>query len=250
MSSTATVVLHGFTGSAAAMVPLTSRLPDPVVALDLPGHGPGPVSEDPAAYTMAAAAAGVISATAHLEQFALVGYSMGGRVALHLALAYPERVAALALIGARAGIDDPAERAERIAADEALANRIESEGVEWFADYWAERPLFASQRQRLSAEQRAELRAQRLACDPRGLALSLRGMGAGAVEPISCRLGELSMPCALIVGEDDTKFTVIASDMAASIHQADVCVIPDAGHATHLEAPDSTAAAVIQCVSS
>ncbi len=250
MSTTASVVLHGFTGSAAAMAPLTSRLPDPVLALDLPGHGPEPASDDPADYTMATAAAGVVSATAHFEQFALVGYSMGGRVALHVALAYPDRVAALALIGTRAGIDDPAERAERIAADQALADRIESEGVEWFADYWADRPLFATQHHRLSVDQRTELRAQRLACDPRGLALSLRGMGAGAVEPISCRLGELSMPCALIVGEDDTKFTVIARDMAASIHQADVCAIPDAGHATHLEAPDATAAAVIRCVSS
>ena len=250
MSTTATVVLHGFTGSAAAMDPLASRLPDPVMALDLPGHGREPASDDPSDYNMAAAAAGVVSATAHLEQFGLVGYSMGGRVALHVALAYPDRVAALALIGTRAGIDDPAERADRIAADEALADRIESEGIQWFADYWADRPLFATQRHRLSVDQQAELRVQRLACDPRGLALSLRGMGAGAVEPISCRLGELSMPCALIVGEDDTKFTVIASDMAASIHQADVCVIPDAGHAAHLEAPDSTAAAVIQCVSS
>lgn len=250
MSSTATVVLHGFTGSATAMAPLTSRLPDPVVALDLPGHGSEPISDDPGDYTMASAVAGVASATAHLERYALVGYSMGGRVALHLALAYPDRVVALALIGARAGIDDPAERAERIAADEALADRIESEGMEWFADYWADRPLFATQRHRLSLEQRAELRAQRLACDPRGLAHSLRGMGAGAVEPVGCRLGELPMPCVLIVGGHDTKFAAIAQDMAAALPQADVCVIPDAGHATHLEAPDATAAAVIRCVSS
>ena len=249
MSATATVVLHGFTGSAAAMAPLTSRLPGPVLALDLPGHGHGPIPDDPAAYTMAAAVAGVVSATAHLERFALVGYSMGGRVALHVALACPDRVAALALIGARAGIDDPAERAERIAADVALADRIESEGIEWFADYWADRTLFATQRHRLSLEQQAELRSQRLTCDPRGLALSLRGMGAGAVEPIGCRLGEVPMPCALIAGADDAKFAAIAHDMALAIPQADVCRIPDAGHATHLEAPDSTAAAVIQCVS-
>ncbi|MCQ3809914.1 MAG: 2-succinyl-6-hydroxy-2,4-cyclohexadiene-1-carboxylate synthase [Acidimicrobiia bacterium] len=249
MTETATVALHGFTGSAAAMAPLTGRLPGPVLALDLPGHGPGPVSDNPADYTMAAAVAGVVSAAAHLERFALVGYSMGGRVALQVALAHPEQVTALALIGARAGIDDPEERAERIAADEALADRIESEGIEWFADFWADRPLFATQRQRLSVEQRYELRAQRLACDPRGLAHSLRGIGAGAVDPIGCRLGDLSMPCALVVGEDDTKFAAIAHHMAAAIPQADVCLIPDAGHATHIEAPDATAAAVIQCVS-
>ncbi|WP_420434642.1 2-succinyl-6-hydroxy-2,4-cyclohexadiene-1-carboxylate synthase [Candidatus Poriferisocius sp.] len=250
MSATATVALHGFTGSAGTMAPLTSRLPDPVLALDLPGHGPVPISEDPADYTMAAAVAGVVDATAHLQRFALVGYSMGGRVALHVALSHPDRIAALALIGARAGIDDTAERAQRIAADEALADQVESEGIEWFADYWAARPLFATQRHRLSVEQRAELRVQRLECDPRGLALSLRGMGAGAVKPIGCRLGELSMPCALIVGEDDTKFAAIAHDMAAVMPQADVCLIPDAGHAAHLEAPDAAAAAVIQCVSS
>ena len=250
MSQKPTVVLHGFTGSAAAMAPLTSRLPDPVLALDLPGHGSGPISDDPVDYTMAAAVAGVVSATAHLECFALVGYSMGSRVALHVALAHPYRVVALALIGARAGIDDSAERAERIAADEALADRIESEGIEWFADHWADRPLFATQRNRLPADQQAELRAQRLGCDPRGLAHSLRGMGAGAVDPIGCRLSELSMPCVLIAGSDDSKFVAIAQQMAAVIPQATVHLIPGAGHAAHLEAPDATAAAVIQCVSS
>ncbi len=250
MNQTATVVLHGFTGSAAAMAPLTSRLPGPVLALDLPGHGLGPVSDDPTDYSMAAAVAGVVSATAHLEQFALVGYSMGGRVALHVALAHPYRVVALALIGARAGIDDSAERAERIVADEALADRIESEGIEWFADHWADRPLFATQRTRLPADQQTELRAQRLGCDPRGLAHSLRGMGAGAVDPIGCRLSELSMPCVLIAGSDDSKFVAIAQQMAAVIPQATVHLIPGAGHAAHLEAPDATAAAVIQCVSS
>lgn len=250
MSTTATVVLHGFTGSAAAMAPLTTRLSNPVLALDLPGHGAGPISDDPADYTMAAAVAGVASATSDLERFALVGYSMGGRVALHVALVHPVRIAALALIGARAGIDDPAERAERIAADEALADRIESDGIEWFADFWADQPLFATQQSRLLSDQQAELRAQRLTCDPRGLAHSLRGMGAGAVEPVGCRLGELTMPCALIAGADDAKFAAIAHQMAAAIPQASVYEIPDAGHAAHLEAPDATAAAVTQCVSS
>ena len=250
MSTAATVVLHGFTGSAAAMAPLTSRLPGPVLALDLPGHGSVPISDDPADYTMSAAVAVVISATSHLGRFALVGYSLGGRVALHVALAHPDRVGSLALIGARAGIDDPDERDGRIAADEALADRIESDGIEWFADFWADQPLFATQRSRLSSEQQSELRAQRLACDPRGLAHSLRGMGAGAVEPVSCRLGALAMPCALIVGADDVKFAGIAHYMAGLIPRATVYEIPDAGHAAHLEAPDATAAAVIQCVSS
>lgn len=250
MSKTATVVLHGFAGSAAAMAPLTSRLPGPVLALDLPGHGSGPISDDPADYTMSAAVAGVVDATAHLGRFALVGYSMGGRVALHVALAHPDRVAALALIGARAGIDDPAERAKRIAADEALADRIESEGIEWFADYWADQPLFATQRHRLPVDKQAELRVQRLAYDPQGLADSLRGMGAGAVEPAGCRMGELSMPCALIAGADDAKFAAIARQMATAIPQASACLIPSAGHAAHLEAPGATAEAVIECVSS
>ena len=171
MSTTATVVLHGFTGSAAAMAPLTSRLPGPVLALDLPGHGSGPVSNDPVDYTMSAAIAGVLDAAAHLERFTLVGYSMGGRVALHVALAHPDRVTALALIGARAGIDDPAERAERIAAEEALASRIESEGIEWFADFWASQPLFATQRSRLSSRA-----ASRVA----GPAAGLRSPGIGS----------------------------------------------------------------------
>ena len=250
MTGTTTVVLHGFTGSAAAMASLSHRLPGSVLALDLPGHGPEPISYDLADYTMDAAVNGVLAGVAGQERFALVGYSMGGRVALNFALTHPDRVASLVLIGAHPGIDDPTERAERIAADEALADRIESEGIEWFADYWADLPLFASQRHRLTASQRAELRSQRLACHPRGLALSLRGMGTGAVEPVGRRLGELPMPCALIAGAEDAKFAAIAHHMAAAIPHAIVHLIPDAGHAAHLEAPDATATAVMRCVSS
>jgi len=247
MSKTTIVVLHGFSGSAAAMAPLIAHLPTPVLALNLPGHGAGYVSDNPADYTMAAAVDGVVSATAHLKPFVLVGYSMGGRVALHLALGHPDRVAALALIGSRSGIDNPAKRAARIAADEALATRLEAEGIKWFANYWANQPLFATQRYRLSARQQTEVQAQRLACNPQGLALSLRGMGAGAVEPVSYRLGELDMPCALIVGTDDTKFTAIAHQMATAIPKSKVSPIPNAGHATHLEAPQTTATTIIRC---
>ncbi len=250
MSGVVVLVLHGFAGSASAMDPLTGRLARPVVAVDLPGHGSGSISGDPADYTMAAAVAGAVAAVADQERFALVGYSMGGRVALHLALAHPERVTALAVIGARAGIDDPVERARRIASDEALADRIESEGIEWFVEHWSNLPLFASQRRRLSDARWEALRAQRRACDPDGLARSLRGMGAGAVEPIGNRLGELPMPCALIAGADDTRFVAIAQEMAAAIPRATVSLIPDAGHATHLEAPDATAAAVMAVCSS
>ncbi len=241
------VILHGFAGSAAAMSPLTSCLPGHVLALDLPGHGSEAISNDPAAYTMVATVAGVINTTAHLKPFVLVGYSMGSRVALHVALNHPDRVVALALIGAHPGINNPTERSERIAADDALAAQIESKGIEWFVDYWNNRPLFATQKYRLSNKQQAELRAHRLACHPEGLANSLRGIGAGAVEPISSRLQELAMPCALIVGADDTKFTAIAHQMAAHIPRAEICVIPDAGHATHLEAPNATATAIIRC---
>src|SRR6185503_14272 len=132
--------------------------------------------------------------------FTLGGYSMGGRIALHTALTLgPEIVTRLVLVGASPGLADPAERAARRAADDALAARIETLDIEAFAREWGAQPLFAGQPERVAAAAHAD----RLRNTPAGLAGALRGLGTGVMQPLWDRLPELSIPVTLIVGARD-----------------------------------------------
>jgi len=173
----------------------------------------------------------------------LIGYSMGGRLALHLALAAPERFWALVLESASPGIEDPAEREARRQSDEALAEAIERDGVAAFVARWESQPLFASQA-RLPAGVRASLRQQRLRNRPVGLANSLRGMGAGVQTPVWDRLPEIGMPALVLAGEHDGKYRAIAERTAALLPGGRLEVVPGAGHAIHLERPDAFAQVV------
>ena len=166
----------------------------------------------------------------------VLGYSMGGRAALRLAVAAPGRVSALVLESASPGIDDPDQRALRAAADGALAARIERDGVEAFVRYWEDLPLFATQR-RLPEAVRALQRTQRLACDAMGLANSLRGMSVGRQTPLHERLRALPMPVLLIAGALDDKYRVLAESMTRRIPCSRAVIVPDTGHAVHLEQP-------------
>jgi 2-succinyl-6-hydroxy-2,4-cyclohexadiene-1-carboxylate synthase len=170
----------------------------------------------------------------------LAGYSMGGRIALHAALARPERVRRLVLLGASPGLADASEREERRRADDALAERIEAIGVEAFADEWGRLPLWEGQPERV----RAAAHADRLRNTPAGLADALRGLSTGALPSLWDRLGELPMPVVLLAGERDAKFRAIAERMAERIPGARLEIIPGTGHAAHLERPDLVAAAI------
>jgi len=167
---------------------------------------------------------------------------MGGRTALHVALSHPDLVDGLVLISTSAGIDDETQRAERRAADEALAERLEREGIEKFLAGWLSQPLFAT----LPPERAGLL--ERLANTPAGLASSLRLAGAGAQEPLWDRLSELATrhrPILLIAGELDHRYCEQAERMAAAIGPpATVSTVSGAGHACHLERPREVAAAI------
>ncbi len=175
-----------------------------------------------------------------VERAAVLGYSMGGRVALQFALAAPERIAALVLESASPGIEDAGERAARVAADRTLADDIERDGLEAFVDRWEALPMWATQAA-LPDAVRQRLRAQRLRNSTSGLANSLRGMGAGAQEAVLGRLGELSMPVLLIAGEHDAKYRQLARDMRERIPDAQINIVEGAGHAVHLERPGAFA---------
>jgi 2-succinyl-6-hydroxy-2,4-cyclohexadiene-1-carboxylate synthase len=161
---------------------------------------------------------------------ALVGYSMGGRIALHAALREPERFGSLVLIGVSAGVED---RDERRRADEELASWIETHSIEEVVERWERQPVFATQ----SDELRARQRADRLGHDPRQLALLLRSAGQGATPPVWDRLHELRCPVLLVAGELDERYVEAAQRMAALISDARVAIVPGAGHAPQLEQP-------------
>jgi 2-succinyl-6-hydroxy-2,4-cyclohexadiene-1-carboxylate synthase len=229
------VLLHGFTQTRQSWRRTVAALDGHPHALapDLPGHGLA-AERRPASFAACAAYVRALGG----ERFALCGYSMGGRIALHAALELGERVERLVLVGASPGLADPAERAARRAADAALADRIEAIGVEAFAREWAALPLWAGQPERVAAAAHAD----RLRNTPAGLAAALRGLGTGVMEPLWDRLGELAMPVELLVGERDERFRAIAERMAAAIPRAQVIVVPGAGHAAQLERPDVVAA--------
>lgn len=228
------VLAHGFTQTARSWAPFEQLLAERVpgvetVPVDLPGHGDS--RADPALDLPGSAAHLVDTGGTAVY----VGYSMGGRVALHGALASPDRVRALVLIGATAGIDDDAERAERQAADEQLADRIEQIGVEAFLREWLRNPLFAG----LSAD--AADVGDRLRNTAAGLAASLRNTGTGTQEPLWSRLGEIRVPVLVLAGEHDAKFRELGGRLAAAIPEATFVVVPGAGHTVHLEQPVATA---------
>ncbi len=234
------VALHGFTGGGATWEPLARAIggEHTVVRVDLLGHGASSRPADPRRYSLEHAVADLVGAldALGLPTASWLGYSMGGRIALGLALAAPERCEALVVESASAGIRDPAERARRAAGDERLARRVEDEGVEAFVDYWESLPLFASQA-RLTKKARETLRAQRLRNDPVGLANSLRGVGAGAQPPLHARLAELKAPACFIAGEKDAAYVEAAEAMATAVPDGRAVTVPLAGHAAHLEQP-------------
>ena len=234
MSSPSPVVLlHGFGQNGRCWGRLGESLATlgEVAALDLPGHGAaGAVHAD--LWTTADLVAEPIAPE---QPAAVVGYSMGGRIALHTALAHPERVGRLVLISATAGIDDDAEREARRASDNALATHIEAIGVDAFVEEWLALPLFAG----LPADGRYV--AERRTNSARGLASSLRLAGTGTQEPLWSRLGELTMPVLVIAGQDDTKFAALAERLAAGIGgHATLAIVGGAGHTVHLEQPQLT----------
>jgi 2-succinyl-6-hydroxy-2,4-cyclohexadiene-1-carboxylate synthase len=228
------VLLHGFTHTGASWDPVVAALGERYRALapDIRGHGE--------AWNRAPATLGAVLddlAAIAPGRFTLVGYSMGGRIALHAALALPERIHRLVLIGASPGLADRAEREARRDADERLADSVEQMTIEEFARRWARTPVLAGQPPAVAAA----IHADRLRNRPAGLARALRGLGTGALPPLWERLAEVSMPVALVVGERDQKFKAIAAEMAAGLPRVKVQAVPGAGHAVHLEAPVAVA---------
>jgi 2-succinyl-6-hydroxy-2,4-cyclohexadiene-1-carboxylate synthase len=217
------VFVPGFTQRAGSWSRVIERLPADVeaAALDVP---------DDLDFVSTAHALGEEGGRA-----AYVGYSMGGRLCLQLALDRPELVAALVLVSASPGIADPTERSARRSSDEQLALDIERDGVDAFLERWLAQPLFASlPSDAAGVDDRRRNTVARLAHQ-------LRGLGQGAQPSLWPRLHELHLPAQLVVGGLDTKYTRLAAQMASEMQQARVSTVGGVGHAVHLEQPDAVA---------
>jgi 2-succinyl-6-hydroxy-2,4-cyclohexadiene-1-carboxylate synthase len=170
----------------------------------------------------------------------LAGYSLGGRLALYTAVRHPQRLASLFTLGAHAGVAGTA-RLLRLQQDLALADRVETEGIEWFAGYWAEQPLFAGLRRR-GPEFLDRLHRMRRAQDAKGISAALRGLGAAAVEPFWEDLSRITCRCTFAAGAEDRTYVEHAERLQQRVRASSVAVIPGAGHAAHLEQPEAFAA--------
>lgn len=223
------VLVHGFTQTGRCWGPEASDLATDheVIRVDAPGHGRS-------ADILAGLRTGGRLIADQGGEATYLGYSMGARFCLHLALANPELVRGLVLVSGTAGIEDPEERSRRREQDLRTAARIKTDGLHAFLDAWLAQPLFAG-----LSEDKA-FRAERLENTVTGLMSSLEQAGTGSQDPSWHRLSGLAMPVLVVAGERDEKFAALARRMADEIGaNATLALIPAAGHAAHLEQPDA-----------
>jgi 2-succinyl-6-hydroxy-2,4-cyclohexadiene-1-carboxylate synthase len=222
------VLVHGFTQTGRCWGAEVDALAadHEVVVVDAPGHGRS-------AEIMAGLRTGGRLIADQGGEATYLGYSMGARFCLHVALTNPELVRGLVLLGGTAGIEDPTEREARRQQDLATADRIERDGLERFLDDWLAQPLFAG----IPAAR--AFRAERLENTVAGLRSSLEQAGTGSQDPSWHKLHRLAMPVLVLAGAEDAKFAALAERMAREIgDNATVALVDGAGHAAHLEQPD------------
>lgn len=234
------LLLHGFTGSHKSWSNYVDQWSKQyrVIAVDIIGHGFSECPLDPRRYSMEHA---VQDITALLDKLQLskvhiVGYSMGGRIALSYAILQSARVNKLIIESGSPGLESSEQAKQRVIADEALARKIEQEGIQEFINYWENIPLFHSLRQ-CSEQVQQSIREQRLYNDPLGLANSLRGMGTGAQPSWWDKLDQLHIATLLICGEQDEKFVAIATRMNKLLPNSSYAEVSNSGHLVHVEQP-------------
>jgi len=241
------LVIHGFTGDRSTMSSITEPLSEnySVVYVDLPGHGETGRDLEASLFTFEGTLSALIEVMDFydVEEFSVLGYSMGGRLSLGLATNYPGRIKNTILIGATAGISDENLRSARRRSDDRLADEIVENGIEWFVTYWMEQPIFESQI-RIGSENLDVSRKQRLKNDAKGLSNSLRGAGTGSQPSLWRQLNKVISPTLIIVGEEDSKFRSLAVRLNSGILRSEIVVVPESGHACHLENPDFTLEAI------
>jgi len=236
------LALHGFSGCGADFMPLAKGLNRSIIAPDFVGHGGSAAPETLEPYRMENVVRQLeaFAESSLPERFVLLGYSMGGRAALHLAPRVLDRLEALVLVGTHPGLEDERWRGHRFTGDDELADRIEERGIDWFRDYWSSNPIIATQ-DRVPEPARTAMAESRARNRPHGLAGSLRGMGLGVMTPTQDKLEDLNVPTLILVGDEDEKYAELALIMAELLPNAQVSRLPGAGHCAHLERPSAAA---------
>jgi len=242
------VFLHGFMGSGsdwAEVIDLLSGVYH-CLTIDLPGHGKSLNFTDHGAYTLSAASLGVAAAMneAGIRSAPMVGYSMGGRVALDLAIHHEHLCSRLVLESASAGIPKEEARAERLASDEKRARELEQGPFEDFLRTWYAQPIFVSLTDDVKGLE--EVLRRRRANEPVELAKALRGMSVGAQAPLWAFLPGLNIPVLLVAGKRDGKYADVIRQMALLLPRATVEIIPGVGHNAHVESPSLMARLIKQ----
>lgn len=232
------VFLHGFTGSQKTWKPFVEKWKHrfQCITIDLPGHGK---TKTNLPRTMEACCHDLRTLFSHLgiSSFHLIGYSMGGRVALSFAMLYPQFLLSLTLESSSPGLKTFAKQKARQAQDEQLAQKIQTKGLKAFIDDWENIPLFSTQKNLpLSVQQ--SIRIERESQTEEGLVQSLRWMGTGVQPSWWNQLSRLSLPVLLLVGALDKKFVQINQEMQENFQDATLKIVPEAGHAVHLEKPE------------
>ncbi len=234
------LMLHGFTGSNNDWQFVTDHLIKNfnVITLDLVGHGKSSSPEELDYYKLDSIIEQILQVKKHfnLNSFSLLGYSMGGRIALNFALRFPHLINNLILESTTAGIEDENQRKERVKSDLELAEFIENNSIENFIDYWMNLDIFNTQR-RFSNEKINDIRNKKLGNNKLGLAKSLRGFSAGLMQPVYDQLKNMEKRTLLITGDLDSKYTEINNKILKLLPNAEHKIIKNAGHNVHLEEP-------------
>jgi 2-succinyl-6-hydroxy-2,4-cyclohexadiene-1-carboxylate synthase len=232
------LLLHGFTGDSSTWLPFCEKwgLHSKLVIPDIIGHGKTGAPKNVDRYQIESAAKDLAHILDKLgfQKVNVLGYSMGGRLALTFAILYPQKVNKLILESSSPGLQTEAERAERCMKDQELAEFIKEKGMEAFVDYWENIPLFSTMRN-LPQDIKNKIRYQRLSHSPEGLANSLLGMGTGVQPSWWGKLDQLDCQVLLLTGEKDEKFCRIAEKMQKLLKNSTLMVIENSGHALHVE---------------
>jgi 2-succinyl-6-hydroxy-2,4-cyclohexadiene-1-carboxylate synthase len=234
------LLLHGFMGSRLDWLPVAEVLSRThrCLAVDLPGHGATAAPGDEALWTPAGCVAALAALLAQSGGGSVVGYSLGGRLALQLAVEHPGLVSRAVIVSASPGIADEPARLARRAEDERRARRLETQGLEPFLDDWYRQPLFAPLREHPGYAAVLERRRRN---EPRLLARSLRSMGTGSQRSLWGDLDGLRAPLLFLAGERDSKFAALAFDAVALCRQGEAVILRGRGHALVEEDPEAVA---------
>ena len=246
----ALLFLHGFTGSGRDWVETVEALPDcRCVLVDLPGHGLS-AGCPPDLYPMPQAVLALLSVLDDLcvGQCIPVGYSMGGRLALYLALTHPDRCRALVVESGSPGLESAQERENRREWDEVKASDLERQGLDAFLEDWYRQPLFHSIRR--NEARFAMLMERRRNNDAVGLTRSLHLMGTGSQPSLWTHLPGIRFPWLAVAGELDSRYRKTMQDMVSLSENGRLVTIPDAGHNTHFENPEAFSRALREFLAS